>query len=106
MASGLVGAAGVVVFGVVSGVVPVAALLPVAFTAPVVGELEGVAAGNVVIGVGKAGSGLASMPAIISFRPVSELSWRYLYHWLKLSIHSFLAAAYAASVPARATARA
>ena len=64
--------AGLVDAGVAVGV-PFAAGAPVALTVPEVGVLPGVAVGSVVIGVGTGGNGLASMPAITSVSPASEL---------------------------------
>ena len=77
------GVAGVVVVVVVFGaatVVPVGAAvgaavevpLPAAELAPVAGVALGVAAGKVVIGVGKGGNGLVSTAAISSVRPASD----------------------------------
>ena len=66
----------VVVAGFAGAVVPVVAAgevpCPAAEFAPVAGVALGVAAGNVVIGVGNGGNGLLSTPAISSFRPASD----------------------------------
>lgn len=100
----------VVVFGAVAAdaasVVDGAAAAPEEFTVPVVGLEVGAAAGRVVRGVGSSGNGFDITPAIISFKPASEFSWRYLYQVAKLSIHSFLFAWNLGSLPANATARA
>ena len=65
----------VVVFGAAT-VVPVGAAvdgpLPAAEFAPVAGVAPGVAAGNVVIGVGNGGKGLFKTAAISSVRPASD----------------------------------
>ena len=81
-------------------------LAPTTPGVPEVGVAAGVEAGNVVIGVGNGGKGLDSTLAIISFKPASEALCRYLYQVLNASNQSFLFAAYLASVPASATARA
>ena len=98
--------AGLVEAGVVPVAVPFPAGVPVALTVPEVGELVGVAAGSAVIGVGNGGSGLERMLAIISVMPASDWLCRYLYQVPRLSIQVVLFAAWAGSVPARATARA
>jgi hypothetical protein len=90
----------VVVFGVVAFTVAGTARLAagIVFIAappglPDVGVVvAGVVAGSTVIGVGNGGSGLASTPAIISFRPASDPVWRYLYQVLSASIQPGLLA--------------
>ena len=90
---------------------PLLAPLGVPCGAPEV--LAGVAAGvedggSDVSGVGSGGKGFVKMVASRSFNPASVVSeaFRNLYHSVSLSFHSVFLAAYAASVPARATARA
>lgn len=85
---------------------PPALLAPTAPGVPDVGVAAGAEAGKVVIGVGNGGKGFDNTLAIISFIPASDELCRYLYQVLNASNQSFLFAAYFASLPAKATARA
>jgi hypothetical protein len=56
------------------------------------GELAGVAAGSVVIGVGSGGNGFDKALAITSFKPASDWLCLNLYQVVKLSSHCTLLA--------------
>ena len=101
-------ALGVVVVLFVAGATPVpgAAVEPAALVLVGVGVLDVVGAGSVVSGVGSGGNGFDITAAIRSVRPASDPLFRYLYQVVRVSSQAFLLAAFAASVPESATARA
>ena len=80
-----------------------AAVLPVGVAAGAAGAV----AGKDVNGVGSGGSGLESTDAmkLVSPAPVS-VGLRYFHQVFRLSVHTAFCAAYCASLPAKATARA